>query len=149
MFLNYILTPFLGAPKWRAYKVEDVRRVVTGLRVIVRDAANGGVDTSVFMESENQAMESEMEDLCTRVHGKHFKAACVDVLNDYRKVFGAAPRPTGPRVYVLDGGPSGYEAEDALRAKQIAQQKVNADACLESIAALLRRCDKLEVFITG
>lgn len=147
--LGYLSAPVRGFPKWRAYKAEDVRRVVTGMRVVMRDAANGGVNRSVFMAPENQALEMELGDLIHRVHDRKLRALCGQLLDNYKHAFAAAPPPMGSRVYALNGGPTGYEGEDARRAEAFARQKAHADAALESIEAVLRKLDKLEFFITS
>jgi hypothetical protein len=147
--LSYLTAPVRGLPKWRAYRVEDVRRVVTAMRVLMRDAANGGVEQSGFMQPENEALEAELDDLVHRVHDRKLRKLCGEVLDNYKATFGAAPSPTGPRIYSMTYTNPAYAEEDQRYSEQVARQHDDATATLESIEAVLRKLDKLEFFVTS
>jgi len=122
---------------------------MTGMRVVMRDAANGGVDQLVFMQPENQALETELGDLVHRVHDRKLRKLCAQALADYKTTFAAAPMPVGPRVYSMNYTPPQYEGEDRRRSEQISRQYERGTAALASIDAVLRKLDKLEFFVTA
>jgi hypothetical protein len=124
-----------GFPRWRAYKVEDVRRVVVQLRVLMTDAAaHGGLTRDKYLKPEVQAMESELSDLCKRVHSPRLKRQCRRVLAEYKGAWASSPSPR--------------HADPPERRAQLDPQVVHAHAAFTAIAEVLRTCARLERWLT-
>jgi hypothetical protein len=131
-----------GFPRWRAYKVEDVRRVVVRLRVLMTDAAaHGGLTSDKYLTPEVQTLELELGDLCKRLHSPQLRRRCRRVLAEYKDAWASSPPPHVRYINTSNG--STY-VDPPGRQEQRQRQVAHAHAALTAIDAVLRTCARLE-----